>query len=146
MKKGADAVRIMNPALDANGYMRTMITISGKSKTVKLHRIVAEAFLPNLEQKPQVNHINNNRADNRVRNLEWVTFRENLDHMMRQGRQTFNNGEKNGKSILTADIVRQIRSEYKPYVVMMKDLAVKYGVKKCTIKDILTGRSWASVS
>ena len=144
-KKGTDGMRIMKPALDANGYLRTMVKMNGRYKTIKVHRIVAEAFIQNYFEKPQVNHIDNNRANNKASNLEWVTFKENIAHMMNQGRQTFNNGEKNGKSILTEDIVRKIRMEYKPYVVMMKDLAQKYGVKTCTIKDILTGRSWMSV-
>ena len=145
MKKGDDSVRIMKPAKDANGYLRTMILINGSYKTVKMHRIIAETFVQNTDNKPQVNHIDNNRANNCAENLEWVTFRENIDHMMKQGRQTFNNGEKNGKSILTESIVRAIRKEYKPYLVMAKDLAMKYGVKTCTIKDILRGRSWKNV-
>ena len=62
------------------GYPSLSLTNNGKYKTYKIHRLVANAFIINLNNKPQVNHKNGNRADNNVNNLEWVTNKENCIH------------------------------------------------------------------
>lgn len=136
--------RIMKPAKDGNGYLRTMIWLNGKTSTIKLHRIVAITFLPNPEHLEEVNHINFDRTDNRVVNLEWVSRAQNLKHTLDAGRATMNNGPKNGMAKLTTEQVIEIRAKFKPYVYMMKDLAVEYGVSKATIKDVLH-RHWRHV-
>jgi len=61
-------------------YLSVSNTIDGKQKQFLVHRLIAEAFIPNLENKPQVNHIDNNGHNNNVDNLEWVTAAENINH------------------------------------------------------------------
>jgi len=63
-----------------NGYDQVTFKVSGKSVTFTVPRLVAETFIPNPENKPYVNHINNDRTDNRVENLEWVTQKENCEN------------------------------------------------------------------
>jgi hypothetical protein len=72
---------------DTNGYMRCTIWINGKSSTISQHRILAEYFIDNHEQKQQVNHKNGIKHDNRIENLEWVTQSENALHSFTNGLQ-----------------------------------------------------------
>lgn len=59
------------------GYVRVKLNYGDRSKKVMVHRLVAMAFIPNPDNKSQVDHINCNRSDNRVENLQWVTPKEN---------------------------------------------------------------------
>lgn len=69
---------ILTPTTDKNGYLVVILSNKGENrKHVKVHRLVAEAFIENTENKPQVDHINRIRNDNRVENLRWVTNSEN---------------------------------------------------------------------
>lgn len=62
------------------GYFNIILQKEGKKKQYQVHRLVAQAFIPNLENKPQVNHIDCNKQNNGVSNLEWATQQENMDH------------------------------------------------------------------
>lgn len=72
------------------GYLRIALSVEGKRRDVYVHRLVAEAFIPNLEGKPTVNHINEVKDDNRVENLEWATFSEQNTHGTRVARVVAN--------------------------------------------------------
>ena len=77
--------RILKQQADKKGYLRVRVTINGERRTVKTHREVARAFIPNPFSLEQVNHKDGNKGNNRVENLEWVSCLENARHAIRQG-------------------------------------------------------------
>lgn len=78
-KKGA-----LKPVLTTHGYCNISIKeLSGKFVSKRIHRLVAKAFIPNPENKPEINHIDGDKTNNHVSNLEWVTSQENQIHATR---------------------------------------------------------------
>ena len=77
--------RFLKAGLGKIGYYVVALRKDNKQKTFNVHRLVAELFLDNVENKPFVNHINGNKLDNRIENLEWCTARENNIHAHKIG-------------------------------------------------------------
>jgi hypothetical protein len=141
--KNTGRTAIMKPAEDKKGYLRTMLTKNKKSKTIKMHRIVAQTFIPNPENKKTVNHKNGIKTDNRVENLEWLTQKENVKHAFKIGLES-NQGSKNPFAILTENKVLAIRALSK-YRFGNEFLGFIFEVSTATIKDVVTYRSWKHV-
>lgn len=72
--------KILKQTKDKDGYCKVYLSNQGIEKNVFVHRLVAEAFIPNPDNLPQVNHINSKKDDNRVENLEWITNQQNVQH------------------------------------------------------------------
>lgn len=75
--------KILKGGPDTYGYPIVILCNNGQKRTRTVHRIVAEAFIPNPQNKPQVNHIDGDKKNNCISNLEWVTNQENSDHFWR---------------------------------------------------------------
>ena len=76
--------------IDKYGYMRVNLYLNGKIKTILTHRLVAEAFIPNPENKPQINHRDEVKTNNVVENLEWCSAQENVNYGTRTARAVQN--------------------------------------------------------
>ena len=70
---------------ESNGYRRVRICLHGKTELRYIHRLLAEVFLDNPEDKPCVNHIDGNKLNNELINLEWVSYSENTQHAVKAG-------------------------------------------------------------
>ncbi|MEC0307361.1 NUMOD4 domain-containing protein [Paenibacillus lautus] len=77
--------KILKPQIQRDGYLRVTLSKKGQKKRMAIHRLVAIAFIPNLENKEQVNHENGDKLDNRLRNLNWATPKENIAHAIAHG-------------------------------------------------------------
>lgn len=123
------------------GYLTVCMKTPTVIKHRKVHRLVAEAFLPNPENKPEVNHKNGIKSDNRVENLEWATPSENRNHGIRVGLIVPAKGVQFNRRGLTEDNVRSIRKENG----RLEDVGKKYGISRGMVWLIRTNKSWRHV-
>ena len=131
---------------NSNGYLRCGMNIDGKPKLHLVHRLVAENFIPNPNNKPFVNHIDGNKHNNSVNNLEWCTKSENEKHAHKIGLHPIVGtvGEKHGMHKLSKMQVDYIRKNHKKYddKYGSKPLAKYFGVCPQTITNIVNNKNW----
>lgn len=98
--------KILKPVLQPNGYYRiTLIAKNGKKVNESIHRLVALMFIPNEDNLPQVDHINEDKSDNRACNLRWVSAKENTNHGTRNERISKNQPTKRKVRNITTNTV-----------------------------------------
>ena len=124
------------------GYI--LARFSKKRAVVRVHRIVAGAFVANPMQKPIVNHIDNNRANNHASNLEWCTQKENLNHARRQGRMYKHpRGKPSSNRKLSSDQVMTAHALRKSGMSLSK-IAATIGSNKRTVGRIISGETYVN--
>lgn len=136
--------RVLSPRLNRSGYP-TIGLRSGKlvRNFFSVHRLVAVAFVPNPDGKPQVNHIDNDRANNRWDNLEWTTQTENLAHMTAQGRRiTHWSGKPSPNRALTIDQAAAIRADRENTGDSYECIGLRHGASKRTVMRIIRGETY----
>ncbi len=139
--------KILKSCIHRNGYviMSTMIGgRQGKAICFKVHRLVAEAFLLNPENKLYVNHKDGNKQNNCVDNLEWVTAKENSLHSYETGLSKARRGEDNSAAKLSNKDAEIILKRYVPYCKINggRALAREFGVSKTIISKIVRKESY----
>jgi len=143
--QGARAGRILKQFLDAQGYLCVQLHLHGKGTLHRVAHLVADAFLPPKGPTDQVlRHLNDDPTDNRVANLAWGTYSDNLDDAYRNGRSS-TSGNANGMAKLTEDNVREIRRLYATGDFTQKELALKFGVSQSVVSGIVQRRTWKHV-
>jgi hypothetical protein len=133
---------------ESGGYLKVGLYDSNKNRfNLYVHRIVATAFIPNIHNKPEVNHINGIKSDNRKDNLEWNTSSENTIHSFKTGLSTKNAviGQKNGRSKLSNKEVLEIKEKYRLGNISQRTLSNQYNVSQCMISNIIKGVNWIHV-
>ncbi len=125
------------------GYYVYKITINGIKKTRLIHRLVAETFIPNPENKKEVNHLDGNKYNNRLDNLEWATPSENQHHAFKLG---LNHSNRKTSGIkMNPELIFEIKKLHKEGVNLVQ-ISKRYNVTRGCISDIIHGRTWKDAS
>lgn len=135
--------RVLVPKVKASGYCHVNLAEHGRVVTRSIHRLVAEAFIDN-PGKPQINHKNGIKTDNRAENLEWCSAKENIAHTIRAGRHG-SVPACNGRAILTDDAVRAIR-QARQRGEKYKDICRRFVISKGCADKAARGETWRHVS
>ncbi len=142
--------RIIAGTVSRRGYVRVKLHNDSGDRSLMLHRVVFEAFEHPIPDNMTINHIDGNKLNNRLSNLECVTMRENNIHAYKTGLRVQplgvirNRGSQNGNSVLTEDKVRCIKTALKNGV-KAKELARQYSVAVSTVFGIKRGARWSHV-
>ena len=136
--------RLLHPAPSPKGYLRIVLQTTEGRKTFQVHRLVMMTFNPvegmeNLE----VNHLDGNKANNSLENLEWCTGSLNIRHSIETGLKTPARGQQVSGNILTEEQVIEICERLKKGSESLSQIGSDYGVSKHCIFDIKRKKSWA---
>lgn len=124
-----------------NDYGYVELWKNNKGKKFRIHRLVAETFIPNNLGKEQVNHIDGDKKNNCVSNLEWVTPKENIRYAIENDLSSIKYGSKNLASKLKEEDVKYIR-ENAGINKSVKELSEIYNVSTTTIYNIINYKKW----
>jgi hypothetical protein len=136
---------LIKPQLTNNGRFRVPLCKNNKFKKFLVSRLVAQAFLPNLQNLPEVNHIDGNPKNNKVSNLEWCTRSYNMLHAFKIGLHSMPKGEKCAWSKLTNKSVLKIRKIYSQGNISMKKLGTMFGITNETVHGIIHKKYWSHI-
>ena len=130
-----DKPRKLKKRISPDGYVWYNLSMNGNQYTERTNRLVAEAYIPNPDNKNTVNHIDGDKLNNHVSNLEWATRSEQMEHAYNLGLKKPMEGVKSPVSKLTEGDVIEIRSRYKNHckINCMIPLAKEFGVSQSTI-------------
>lgn len=133
----------------SNGYMKVCLSSDGQITNHWIHRLVAQCFIGPCPPGMNVNHIDGNKSNNSVGNLEYVTYSENHKHALRTGLRKASDsslpGELNGSAKLTEKDVVAIRKRRAETGDTFESIGASFGISKGAAHSICVGRSWRHV-
>ena len=122
-------------------YLACNLCKNGIRKDFKIHRLVAIHFIDNPDNKPFVNHIDGNKLNNNVNNLEWVTEKENTQHAIKTGlRDVYKN-----KRTLGIDVAKEIKWKWFNTDITRKEIINEYKISKRVLSNLITEKSYKNV-
>ena len=136
--------KILKAGINGHGYYTVVLCLEKNRESRTIHRLVAEAFIPNPENKPQVNHIDSDRKNSVIENLEWVTAKENNRHAVKFGFWKPFKGSASGMAKLTEKDIPVIRSLISKGWSNTK-IGKLYGVSNVLISCIKLNKNWTHV-
>lgn len=138
--------RALKPQENGNGYLKVFLRTGGKTYQKYVHRLVAEAYLPNPNELPTVNHKNGIKNDNRACNLEWASYSEQTIHMYRVlGRKHPSTGKKGSKGFAAKEVYKlSLDGEVLQVFGSLVDAAESIGVGVPTLSSACSGRQKTS--
>jgi hypothetical protein len=136
--------KFLKPNTNGSGYLRVEFRIDNKRFHRVIHRVLAKVFIPNPENKKEVNHKDGNKLNNKLSNLEWVSPRENMKHAFKIGIKS-HRGEKHPGAKLSGEQVREIRKLAKAGKLKQAKIGEKFGILQTTVSEIKSGRLWPHI-
>lgn len=112
--------------------------ISMNSKTSYVHRIIAETFLGKPQKNLEINHIDGDKTNNRVENLEWITHQENMEHARKK--RLYAQGERHYKSKMSDATIREIVELYKSTDLTQQEVADKFNINQSLVSNYVQGK------
>lgn len=142
-RKGVVKGKLLKQSLNHKNYLEVRLYKNSKSMTKVVHRLVALSFIPNPLNLPQVNHIDGNKSNNRVENLEWVSNSQNQLHAYKIGLQPSRAGEKNNNASITDVEVTNYKLLYNSGMSVI-EISKNTDIPLSKIRAIIYGTSWKS--
>ena len=136
--------KIRNTKFNNRGYEMVTISVSGKEKTCLIHRLVAMTFIPNISSLPEVNHKDNDKSNNCILNLEWITSKDNHAHAVKEGFRN-QSGQNGINSKLKNEDVIKIRKLYNRKSFNQRELAEIFDVSQSSIGRIIRRDSYKDI-
>lgn len=134
---------IIKPTIGTNGYLKVLLRCNGQRYTRNIHRLIAINFIGNVGNLPCVNHIDGDKLNNSISNLEWVSYSRNAKHAYDNSLTKPATGESRS-NLSNEDVMNIVDCKLKGLT--LKSISEKFGISPSTVSDIVLGRTWSHLT